>query len=385
VIHGDPDAPAGPGIPGARAFYTFDNGVDGVFDDARGGPSVSAYQLVDHQAVLQTTTPTRAGPDGAANSALEFNGENSFAFAEHTSDLEITQGTVGLWIQPDDISRDSIILSKDQSGTVNGGHFRLGIEDDGRIFLRFAEGDGGSNKAWTSSKAYFSEGTWTHVAVSFTEEGITVYADGVAIPDYAWYREEGNLDSPAQATEAYLLQNQEPWVLGADTSRTTHNDTAAEFATDDEHLDDAFAGAIADFGVWGGFTPAGALDDAQVFDLFSNDPGNALSAPSGPQAMLAGNDAISAGDGNDIFVYDLPAPDADLGLDVIRDFRTGQDSLQVAEDLLVNFMEQDGFTRMSLSKDGDLVGTVDIYGTDVRPDEDVQPLSTSNGLGDSLL
>ena len=70
--------------------------------------------------------------------------------------------------------------------------------------------------------------------MSFTEDGITVYADGVAIPDYAWYRDEGNLDSPAQASEAYLLQNQEPWILGADTSGTKHNDTPAEFATDDE-------------------------------------------------------------------------------------------------------------------------------------------------------
>ena len=68
------------------------------------------------------------------------------------------------------------------------------------------------------------------MVVSFTSEGgIEVYADGVKIPDEGWAREEGNLDKPSQAKEAYLLQNQEPWVLGADTSRTKVNETAAEF------------------------------------------------------------------------------------------------------------------------------------------------------------
>ena len=141
-----------------------------------GGPQASAYTLLANQALPNTAVPTREGPDGTNNGALEFNGSDSFGFIEHSSALEMTQGTIALWVQPDDVSDDSIILSKDQSGTGDGGHFRLGIEDDGRIFIRFAEGDGGSNKAWTSSKAYFSDGQWTHVAVSFTEDGITEIA-----------------------------------------------------------------------------------------------------------------------------------------------------------------------------------------------------------------
>ena len=302
ILSGDP-LPEPPGndhtLPGALAFWSFDDGVQGLFQDARGGPQAAAYRLLENQAVLQTTTPTRTGPDGTPDTALAFNGEDSFAFIDHHADLQVTQGTVSLWLQPDDLSDDAIALSKDQSGAGDGGHFRLGHRDDGRIFVRFAEGDGGSNHAWTSSKAYFQEGTWTHLAVSFTEDGITVYADGVAVPDFGWYREEGNLDSPALALEAYLLMNEEPWVLGADTSGTEHNNTAAEFDTDDEHLDDPFDGAIAQFGLWGGFTPADALDATQVWNLFNDGPGTALTAPSGPQPILAGNDFIDAGDGND--------------------------------------------------------------------------------------
>ena len=79
---------------------------------------------------------------------------------------------MALWVQPDQLDKDAIILSKDQSGAGDGGHFRLGHEDDGRIFLRFAEGDGGSNHAWTSSAAYLSEGVWSHIAVSYTEDDV---------------------------------------------------------------------------------------------------------------------------------------------------------------------------------------------------------------------
>lgn len=303
-IHGDIAASA-VGLPGALAFWQFDNGASGVFADERGGPTATAYRLVDGSAVQQAAPLMRDGPDAAPNGALKFNGEDTFGFIAHDPSMEVTQGTVSLWVQPDVVSSgQAIILSKDQSGTGDGGHFRLGYQDNGRIFLRFAEGDGGSNKAWESSEAYLNEGEWTHIAVSFTEDGITVYADGVAIPDYAWARKEGNLDSPARASEAYILQNEEPWLLGTDTSATGNNDTPAGFAADSDRLDDAFDGAIADFGLWGGFTPDAALDAAQVWQLFSEGPGEALTAPSGPQPMLAGNDVIDGGDGNDILFGD---------------------------------------------------------------------------------
>ena len=287
-------------LPGPLAYWSFDTFLAGLYEDAKGGPSASVYQLANNTAVPVTTGVTRTGPDGTPDSALQFNGEDTFAFINHDPSMEVTQGTVSVWVQPDEVHQcEQIILSKDESGTDDGGHFRLGIDDGGRIFLRFAEGDGGSNKAWVSSKAYFSEGTWTHVAVSFTEDGITVYADGVAIPDYGWYRKEGRLDSPADATEAYILQNREPWLLGVDTSRTEVNDDPASFAANTNKLDDAFAGAISDFGLWGGFESEDALDSGQVWDLFLNGPGDALTAPSGPQAMLAGDDMIDGGAGND--------------------------------------------------------------------------------------
>ena len=226
-LRGDPAAETMPGLPGALAFWRFDDGEDGSFSDSRGSAADAAiYQLVEGAAVAYASAPTRPGPDGSAGAAMDFNGEDSFGFIAHDPSMEVTQGTVALWVQPDRVEDcKQIFLSKDERGSGDGGHFRVGHDDEGRLFIRFAEGDGGGNKAWTSSQAYFTEGEWTHVAISFTDDGITAYVNGNAVPDYAWYREEGNLDSPADATEAYLLQNREPWLLGVDTSGSEVNDT----------------------------------------------------------------------------------------------------------------------------------------------------------------
>lgn len=299
MLSGDPPAGDGAELPGALAFWRFDGGTGGVFDNARaGGPDATAWRLEGGTAVAAKDHPVRPGPDGGA--ALAFDGETGFGFIDHDPAWEVTNGTVALWVQPDDLSDDAIILSKDRKEAGEGGHFRLGVEEDGHLFLRFAEGDGGRNKAWESSAPYLQEGQWTHIAVSFTAaDGITVYADGVAIPDYAWIRQEGNEDLPSLHSEAYILQNREPWLLGTDTSRSNVNDTPEAFAEDAGTLRNAFAGAIDDFGLWGGMIPGDALSAAQVFQLYEDGPGTALTAPAGPQPMPAGDDTIKGAAGND--------------------------------------------------------------------------------------
>jgi len=358
TLIGDPEPEETGELPGALAYWSFTGGVGNEFSDARGGPSVFAFTQEDGLAVPAPTPPTRADRDGNADAALEFNGENSFAFIEHVPDFEVTQGTIALWVQPDDLSDDAIILSKDQSGAGDGGHFRFGFEEDGRLFIRFANGDGGSNKAWEFSASYLQEGQWTHIAISFSaEDGITVYADGVAIPDYAWIRKEGNEDLPSLQSEAYILQNQEPWILGADTSGTNNNDTPEDFAADHEHLHDAFDGAISDFGIWGGYTPDDVLTAEEVADLYENGPGAALTAPSGPQPIpsgtdtldgLAGDDHLIGGGGNDELIggadrdhieggYGDDALDGGSGDDILEGGR-GSDLLLggAGDDLLVS-------------------------------------------------
>ncbi len=308
------------GLPGALGYWTLGAGEEDAFADQTGsGGAIKAYTL-DENAALLRTDGTTEGPDGTPGGALYFDGEDDFAFLDHDPSMSVTQGTIAMWVRPDDLGDESMFVTKDAKNAGDGGHFRLGHTKNGELFLRMAEGDGGANHSWVADPGVLTEGSWTHLAVSFTETGVTVYADGQAIPDGSWSAKVGDVGTPGAYTEAYLLQNEEPWVFGADQHRTELNDTAQEFATDDEDLRNPLEGAIADFGVWGGFTPEDALNADEVQALFENGPGAALTNPAGVQPMQAGDDVIDGLGGDD----DI---DAGAGDDVV-DGGAGDDTIQ---------------------------------------------------------
>ncbi|MDJ1015811.1 MAG: hypothetical protein QNJ35_04790 [Paracoccaceae bacterium] len=288
------------GLPGALGFWSFSNGDDGAYADLRDqAGTIKAYTLYENQALLRTDGGVE-GPYEGSPGALEFNGEDDFAFLAHDRSMAITQGTIAMWVRPDDLDGCGMFVTKDHTGAKDGGHFRLGHTHDGGLFLRMAEGDGGANHEWKTSGGILSEGDWTHLAVSFTEDGVTVYADGNPVPNSAWTVKSGDVAKPGNFTEAYLMQNEEPWVFGADQYKTELNDTALQFAIDAEDLRNPFEGAIADFGIWGGFTPDDALSGAEVAELHANGPGAALTNPSGPMPMLAADDTILGHGGADV-------------------------------------------------------------------------------------
>ena len=315
-----PETPAVEGLPGALGFWTFGAGSDGAYgdDSANGGNEIKAYTLYENQAIIRTDG-TVDGPPNGSGQALQFDGEDDFAFMDHDPAMSVTQGTIAFWAKPDDLGQWSTMVSKDHSGTVDGGHLRIGHTNEGELFLRLAEGDGGSNKAWTTKTPVFEEGQWAHVAVSFTESGVDVVVNGDGIGASQWDKLEGDVNNPNGYTEYFMMQNEEPWVFGADSYRAKLNDTAQEFALDDEDLRKPFEGALADFGVWGGFTPEDALSVSQINDLMDNGPGNALTNPSGARPMLAGDDIYEGNGGND--TIDGGAGDDDI------DGGSGRDTL----------------------------------------------------------
>ncbi|MEM8882274.1 MAG: LamG-like jellyroll fold domain-containing protein, partial [Pseudomonadota bacterium] len=288
------------GLPGALGFWSLSGGVDGAYEDesASDAGTLKAYTLWENAALINDNAVTE-GPGGPGSEALYFNGEDSFAYLQHDPGFNVSQGTIALWVRPDDLGEKSAIVTKDHSGQVDGGHFRLGHNNDGSIFLRFAQGDGDKNHEWKTNADILTEGEWQHIAVNFGMGGVTVYLDGQAIPDSAWTKVDGNVNKPGEFNEAYLINNDEPFVLGADQRTTQGNDTAGEFALDREDLENEFEGGIADFGIWGGYTMADQLNPTEINDLMNNGPGAALTNPAGPQPMEAGNDIIDGMGGND--------------------------------------------------------------------------------------
>ena len=293
-----PSPDAVDGLPGALGLWNLGDGDQGAYADARGAPgAVKAYTLYERQALLNTDS-SDAGPR-PGTTALTFNGEDQFAYLSHEEAFIVSQGTIALWVRADNLSHAGAIVTKDQRGSGDGGHFRLVQLEDGNLQLRFAPGDGGSNVAWNTTVPVLEEGVWAHLAVSFTASSVTVYKDGAAIGDDLWTPDEGDVPSPGTYVEAYLLRNEEPFVFGADQRITKLNDTALAFATDRTSLVDPFEGALAEFGVRGGFGPADALDAADLALLIAEGPGAALTNPSGPQPMVASDDLIDGGAGND--------------------------------------------------------------------------------------
>ncbi|MDU8943255.1 PA14 domain-containing protein [Ovoidimarina sediminis] len=140
------------GLPGAIGYWSFADGSEGAYSDARSeGPAIKAYTLYENQAHLRTDGATE-GHGELENGALYFNGETDYAYLAHDTSHEITQGTITMWVRPDDLTDFSMMVSKDASGSGDGGHFRLGHTDEGGLFLRMAPGDGGSNHSWASGR-----------------------------------------------------------------------------------------------------------------------------------------------------------------------------------------------------------------------------------------
>ncbi|MEM9972334.1 MAG: LamG-like jellyroll fold domain-containing protein, partial [Pseudomonadota bacterium] len=291
------EMPEPDGMPGALGFWSLGDGVGGSYADGRndGGAEIKAYTLYENAALINEDATTDGPREGTT--ALYFNGEDSFAFLEHEDEMAFTQGTVAMWVRPDDIGEKSMFVTKDQSGSGEGSHFRLGHTDDGGLFLRAAD-PYKTNHAWETGPL-LTEGEWAHIAVNFTKDGITVYLDGQAVPDNAWSAVEGGDATPGAQGENMLLQNEEPWVFGADQYKAELNDTAQEFAIDDEDLRNEFEGGIAEFGVWGGFSPDDVLTQAEIQTLMNDGPGAALTNPSGAEAMVAADDEIYGLGGND--------------------------------------------------------------------------------------
>ncbi len=289
--------PGGNGLPGAVGYWSFADAGNGAFEDARGQSTAKAYTLYENQALLRLDGVVAGPKPGVA--ALSFNGVDEYAYIHHATAHEISQGTIALWVRPDDLGREQMFVTKDQRNSGEGGHFRLGMTDGGGLILRMAPGDGGANRSWETGDGLLSEGDWAHIAVNFTENGVTVYLDGQAIDANAWTSVEGAVPTPDLHTTAFMFNNHEPWVLGADQARTDLNDSAQAFAVDDRRLDDPFDGAIAEFGVWGGTAPGDALSKSEINKLINEGPGTALTAPSGPQPMMDGDDNIRAGQGMD--------------------------------------------------------------------------------------
>ena len=307
VLEGDPMAATPASLDAPLSFWSFAGNENGTFTDARGVSNANFYlhdNNNNNQAVLQDATPIMPGPNGEPAALFGTNGE-TFAYVAHDESYEVLNATITAWFNPVDLDSTQTIFSKDESGGDDGGHFHVRIEDDGKLYIRVAEGEGGGggdyNYEWRSCNPLISEGNWQHIALTIGAEGVTVYLNGEALADDQ-FESVGGDGSPSMSEFAggYLIGNDKPLIVGANSRSVDDTGTAEEVGLD-EDLREFFEGGIADVGIWGGSRPEDALSAEQVAELFANGPGDlSIAPPAVDDPTPVGNDTLSGEGGNDV-------------------------------------------------------------------------------------
>jgi Ca2+-binding RTX toxin-like protein len=303
VLVGDPVGETSASLNQPISYFSFTDPVNGTFEDATGVSTARYYTGDNGEARLQTTIDTIAGPDETP--VANFSDDNdTFVYIPNDPAYQVMNATVTAWFNPTVLGDDRhMIFAKDERDGDDGGHFFARIEQDGRLYIRVAEGDGDNgsryNHEWVSNAPVIVENQWQHVALSFGQAGVAVYLNGELMGDDAFSATKDGTPAMSEMTNGYLIGNDKPIVVGADPRRSNDTSTAEALGVDDT-MGDEFEGGITGVGFWGGDSPSQTLNAAQVAELFANGPVD-LSNASAPQpfAVSVGNDTISGAGGAD--------------------------------------------------------------------------------------
>jgi glucose/arabinose dehydrogenase/PKD repeat protein len=163
-------APALP--PGLAASYNF-NEVSGTTAADRSGNNNTATLVGG---------PTFAA--GMYGNALLLDGTNDYFTVPNSASLDIsgTAFTLALWINPQPIESDSVVLGKfwNASGMTSP-YYQYGLElgDGDEPHFYFGSASGGLIAAEMSTGLTF--GTWTHLAITFDGTSVRFYRNGTLV------------------------------------------------------------------------------------------------------------------------------------------------------------------------------------------------------------
>ena len=128
-------------------------------------------------AVIAIIGSTPAFGQGAANSALSFNGTNDLVTVPNRSLLELTDGTLELWFNPDwapgSIAYDPVLIANRQGTTLT----RYSLHVDRNLAgVMLANGSSVSTVPYA-----FARGEWVHVALVESGSTAQVYVNGMIV------------------------------------------------------------------------------------------------------------------------------------------------------------------------------------------------------------
>jgi len=238
---------------------------------------ISESEGARHSANEQT--PATA-PEAPATFAIF--ADNPIVVIPHQPAMEVPYGTIAAWINPCATDGIQTLIALDEQQSGDCGRFRLAMDRD-RIHLHLAGPFEACSYDWVSENPVFKPGVWTHIAATFDNQGVTVFADGIAIEDRSWCRVTGPAETPSEMVDFTLENNRHPMVMGCEACALQIL-SVRDATIDDEHARCAptvhrqdfqvfpFTGLIAEYGLWGGYVPSDALNATQVAALSNKRP-----------------------------------------------------------------------------------------------------------------
>jgi hypothetical protein len=143
---------------------------------------------------------------GDANTAVRFDGSNSYVEIRHDDAYLLDDGSLQLWFNfAANPSQREGIWSKDASGFVTGGHLSVFIQTTGSIRVRLQ----GQSSDDNMNSSVLNTGEWHHVVVTFGARGMELFVDGVL--------EDTNPYTGGLGTTSGGTGNYEPAAIGSNT------------------------------------------------------------------------------------------------------------------------------------------------------------------------
>ena len=186
------------------------------FEDAAGSVTLhDAHALADAQVMGGSFAPV-PGPQGCGN-ALGFGTEGLFAEIPNLPAWDLDTGSVDFWFRVPDVAGTYGILGRDHVGTDTPGHLSFWVTPDSTVTARL---QGATVHATHCTEAALAAGRWVHVGFNFGPPGSELYVDGQLAARTGDSRVETVIPECGGSTTEGLSGNEQPWVLGFDTSRS---------------------------------------------------------------------------------------------------------------------------------------------------------------------
>jgi hypothetical protein len=218
------------------ALYLFDEGTGTTLQNT--APTDAPDGYINNSAVTREPGPCGGALSIPASSPIPGIGQSSsstdaYAVLPDAALWDLQAGSVELWVRFDPLpepGRHGILLREAQ-WEDSPGHFQvLRLYEDGRttIAARVQDGDETTFEQRFCSSLGLEDGVWHHIAVSFGGgQPITICIDGEPVDRASEIALKGSacgMDTPGS-----IGGNDEPWVIGADTSNSQASSDAPAY------------------------------------------------------------------------------------------------------------------------------------------------------------